>query len=109
MNNELIQRKSWNKRNWKWFVPISGIILILITVFFSSGMGRITTDFVQAYADTELYEKALKKVTADKLVTDLLGEIEPIGKMTIFKGDVQYSNDNQSENQLSKLVERKEK
>jgi len=25
MNNELIEQKSWWKRNWKWLVPVSGI------------------------------------------------------------------------------------
>jgi len=94
MNNEIIEQKSWWKRNWKWFAPLIGTVLISITIFFSSGMSGITTDLVQAYADSELYENALKKVKADKRVTDLLGEIEPIDKMAILEGEVQFSDNN---------------
>tara|TARA_Y100001934_G_C11956515_1_gene587424 strand:+ start:205 stop:651 length:447 start_codon:yes stop_codon:yes gene_type:complete len=104
MNNELIEQKNWWKRNWKWFVPVCGIILISITVFLSSGMGGITTDFAQAYADTELYENALIKVNADEKVNELLGEIEPLGKMAILEGQTEYSNDNQKVNSTVRII-----
>ena len=86
MNNELIEQKSWWKRNWKWFVSVCGILLIIISVFISSGMGRIGADLAQAYSDTELYENALEKVKSDQKVNELLGEIEPIDKFAILEG-----------------------
>ena len=94
MNNELIEYQSWWKRNWKWFVPLFGIIMICILGFFTSRNGRITTDFAKAYADTKLYENALKKVNANQKVYQILGEIKPLGKMAIIEGQTEYSVDN---------------
>lgn len=104
MNNELIEEKSWWKLNWKWFATVCGIVLITAIVFFSSGMGEIGTDLVQAYADTELYENALEKVKSDPKVTELLGEIEPIGKLAILEGQVEYSNDNKTVNSSIRVI-----
>ena len=104
MNNKLIEQKSWWGCNWKWLVPISGIILILIAMFFSSGMDGIATDLVQAYADTELYENALEKVKSDERVTELLGEIKPIDKLAILEGFLEYSNDNKTVNSSIRIV-----
>jgi hypothetical protein len=103
MNNELIEQKSWWKQNWKWFVPSSGILLIIISVFISSGMGGIGADLVQAYSDTELYENALEKVKTDQKVAELLGEIEPIDKLAILEGEVHYTNKNQTVNSSIRL------
>lgn len=104
MNNELIKQKSWWKRNWKWFVTICGILIITISIFFSSGMGGITNDLVQAYADTELYENALKKVKSNHRVTELLGEIKPIDKLAILEGQVAYTNDNKTVSSSIRVV-----
>lgn len=104
MNNELIKQKSWWKRNWKWFVTICGIVVITISIFFSSGMGGITNDLFQAYADTELYDNALKKVKSDHRVTELLGEIKPIDKLAILEGQVAYTNDNKKVSSSIRVV-----
>ncbi|MFT5249621.1 MAG: hypothetical protein ACI93P_001348 [bacterium] len=103
MNNELIEQKSWWKRNWKWFVPLSGILLIIISVFISSGMVGIGADLAQAYSDTELYHNALEKVKSDQKVTELLGEIEPIDKLAILEGEVHFTNNNQTVNSTIRL------
>jgi hypothetical protein len=104
MNNELIEQKSWWKRNWKWFLPISGLIVILIVIFFSSGMSGAVTNLAQAYADTELYENALEKVKTDQRATELLGEIEPIDKLAILEGSIGYSDDNKTVNSSIRLT-----
>lgn len=96
MNNALIKQKSWWKRNWKWFVPLCGIVLIIISVFIASGMGSMGTDLAQAYSDTELYENAVEKVKSNHKVTQLLGKIEPIDKLAILEGEVHYTNNNQT-------------
>ena len=95
MNNELIKQKSWWNRNWKWLVPVSGILLIF-AILISSGMGRIGADLAKAYSDTELYENALKKAKSNQKVTELLGEIKPIDKLAILEGEVHYTNDNRT-------------
>ena len=104
MNNELIVQKSWWKRNWKWLVPVCGIILIGTTIFFSSRMDGIATNLTQAYSDNELYENALEKAKSDERVTELLGEIEPIDKMAILEGQVEYSNNNKTVNTTIRIV-----
>jgi hypothetical protein len=104
MNNELIEQKSWWKRNWKWLVPVSGIVLFSLVIFFSSGMGGIGADLAKAYADTELYDNALEKVKSDKRITELLGEIEPIDKMAILEGQVKYSNENKTVNSTIRIL-----
>ena len=67
-------------------------------------MGGITTDFAQAYADTELYKNALEKVNTNQKVNELLGEIEPLGKMAILEGQTEYSNDNQTVNSTVRII-----
>ncbi|MBC9798688.1 cytochrome c oxidase assembly factor Coa1 family protein [Sinomicrobium weinanense] len=94
MDNELIEHKSWWKRNWKWSMPVFGMLLIAVYIFFSSGAPGVTSDIIQAYNDTDLYENAIKKAASDPRVKDLLGEMEPIDKMAIIEGQVQYSNNN---------------
>lgn len=68
------------------------MFLIAVYFFFSSGTSGITTAIVQAYYDTDLYDNALQKAASDSRVKNLLGEIEPIDKMAIIEGQVQYSN-----------------
>lgn len=104
MNNDLIEQKSWWKKNWKWFVPLSGISIILIAILVSSGVGEIGTNLVQAYSDTELFENALEKVKSDKRVAELLGEIEPIDKLAILEGVVMYSNENKTVNLSIRVI-----
>ncbi|AFU68230.1 hypothetical protein P700755_001296 [Psychroflexus torquis ATCC 700755] len=103
MNNELIEQKSWWKKNWKWFIPVSGLLLLICSVFISSEIMGIGTDFAQAYSDTELYKDAIKKVESDQKVKELLGEIEPIDKFAILEGEVNYSNGNQSVNSTLRI------
>ncbi|MDN3724888.1 cytochrome c oxidase assembly factor Coa1 family protein [Aequorivita sp. SDUM287046] len=109
MNNELINQKTQWQRNWKWFVPVCAVLLISITVFFTSGMGGIATDLAQAYADTEFYEKAIKKAEADQRVQELLGNIQPIDKMAILEGETEYTNNNRSVNSTIRIIGTKSK
>jgi predicted negative regulator of RcsB-dependent stress response len=41
MNNELIELKSWWKRNWKGCVPVSVVVLFSVGILFSSGMSGV--------------------------------------------------------------------
>lgn len=104
MNHELIKRKSWWKRHGKWLVPVTGIILISVVIFFSSGMDGVVVDLAQAYATTELYDNAIEKVNADKRVNELLGEIQPMDNLAILEGVVEYSNNNKTVNSTIRLI-----
>jgi|AntRauTorckE5430_2_1112549.scaffolds.fasta_scaffold00039_17 hypothetical protein len=103
MSNELIEQKSWWKKNWTWFIPVSGFLLLICSVFISSEIIGIGTNFAQAYSDTELYQDAIKKVKSDQKVKELLGEIEPIDKFAILEGEVNYTNGNQTINSTLRI------
>jgi len=102
-NNALIKLKTWWKRHWTRFVPLGGIALILIGTYFSSGMDDIAIDLAQVYSDTELYENALEIVKSEDRVIELLREILPIDKMSVFEGHVEYSNDNNTVNSTIRI------
>lgn len=94
MDNELIIKKSWWKRNWKWFIPVFvlGFFLIVGLLLNSIVNGNIT-DITEAYSDNLLYEKAIEKANTNKRVIEVIGEIEPIDKLAILEGNAIYSND----------------
>ncbi|WP_339626767.1 cytochrome c oxidase assembly factor Coa1 family protein [uncultured Maribacter sp.] len=94
MSNELIIRNNWFKRNWKWFVPVLLIFLLYIFLWSSSGLIGLFGDYGKAYADSSLYAIPMEKVKSNSRVREVLGEIEPMGKMTILNGAIHYSNDN---------------
>ncbi|MDR6968356.1 hypothetical protein J2X31_002379 [Flavobacterium arsenatis] len=89
--NELIREKNWGKRNWKWLVPITAL-LILIIAFLSLTSGL--TSFAQAYTEPSLYENALEKARQNKRVIQVLGNLQPVDKLTIIEGNVVYAEDN---------------
>ena len=81
------------QRHLKWFVPTI-LVSLLLVVFYSSGLNKITSDLTLAYSDTELYSKALEKVNTNETVKTILGDIEPIDQLAILEGQVNYSEDN---------------
>ncbi|WP_299896648.1 cytochrome c oxidase assembly factor Coa1 family protein [uncultured Aquimarina sp.] len=95
-NNELYTPNNWWKRNWKWLIPIIVIILIIPILLFSSGFGGHMSDFARLYSDKDLYQKAIEKAQSNQKVIELLGPLEPIDKLAILEGEVQYTNDNKS-------------
>jgi hypothetical protein len=97
MDNELILNKNWWNRNWKWFLPTSLILLLLVTgSVMSSVIGGNIIDITQAYADNSLYQNAINKAQINKRVLEILGELEPIDKLAIVEGNAVYSNNNKS-------------
>ena len=94
MSNEFLIEKSWFKKNWKWFVPVCIFVLSFIFLLSSSGLGGLLGDYGKAYADSRLYAIPMEKVKSNIRVREVLGEIKPMGKMTILNGAIHYSNDN---------------
>ena len=81
---------TWLNKNYKWLVPVLTIFIIITYLLASSNLGKTSTDLAQAYTDTELYQEAINKANRNTRVLELIGEIQPIGKMTILNGEVQY-------------------
>ena len=91
MNNS-IENKNWWNKNWKWFAPILGFLLISIFTISWTDIGETTFDIVKAYADPDLVETALNKAQENDEVKELLGALKPIDKMAKLEGSVKYSN-----------------
>ena len=72
------------------------IDLILSIGVLSSISDANPTDIVQAYSDYSLYENAIAKAKTNHRVLEVLGDIEPIDKLSILEGSVIYSNNKNS-------------
>ena len=97
MDNELIEKKSFWKKNWKWVLPTSILLFFIgIGLLIQLSVDGNVADFAQAYSDNLLYEKALEKVKLNHRVKETLGEIETIEKLAILEGNTKYSNNNNS-------------
>ena len=91
-------------KSLKWLIPIVVFIGIVFYLFSSSGMGKVATDLTQAYADPELYNNAIEKANSDQRILENIGEIQPIDKMSILNGEVNFSDDNQKVNSTIKVI-----
>lgn len=91
------------RRSLKWIIPIIVVLAVVFYLFSSSGMGKVATDLTQAYTDQELYNNAIEKANSDQRVLDEIGEIQPIDKMSILNGEVNFSNDNETVNSTIKV------
>ena len=92
------------RKSLKWIIPTIVILAVVFYLFSSSGMGKVATDLTQAYADEELYKNAIEKANSDQRVLEKIGEIQPIDKMTILNGEVDFSDDNQTVNSTIKVT-----
>ncbi len=90
--DELIEHRSWWKRNWKWFLPVFGILLLLVVSIGTSPIGTRISNIAKVYVDPYLMDDALSKAHENKEVVGLLGILEPINAMDIMQGIVNYSN-----------------
>ena len=59
-------------------------------------MNKVASDLTIAYSDTELYNNALEKAKANETVVAILGDIQPIDKLAILEGQVNFSDDNKA-------------
>jgi hypothetical protein len=109
MDNILIKNQSWFKKNWKWFIPLTGIVLFLTISLLIIAFSSVLGNYSKAYADPKLYELALEKVRQNDRVNEVLGEIQPIDNMTILNGSVNYSDDNKIVNSTIKITYKKGK
>ncbi|RZJ72330.1 MAG: hypothetical protein EOO45_11100 [Flavobacterium sp.] len=94
MDNEILIEKSWWQRYWKW-IMIGGLAMIFAVALFSATDNQIG-DFAKAYADMPLYENAIAEANTNERVAEVFGRLQPIDKMTIAEGNINYSEDGKS-------------
>ncbi len=88
MNNELVPYPSWWKRNWKWFLPVSGCLgMIFIMVFF---VGSLFYGITTMFEGADPYEHAIEKINRDDEIIGLLGS--PIVKDGMINGSLNWHN-----------------
>ncbi|MNR39756.1 hypothetical protein D3C85_1579880 [compost metagenome] len=46
MENELVEKESWLKRNWKWSVPTTILIIFTLGLFLTSNSSEDISDIV---------------------------------------------------------------
>lgn len=97
MNHDYSNMKTWLQRNWKWIL-ILGMTLSLGLSLLISLTGKHLGDFGKAYTEPQLYEGAVKIAQTNKQVTSLLGELQPVTKMAILEGDIDYTDKNSEVN-----------
>ena len=89
--SESIREKNWGRRNWKWLVPTTAFLILMIALLsLTSGL----TSFAQAYAEPALYENALQEARKNERVVEILGNLQPVDKLTLLEGNVAYADDN---------------
>ncbi|KQX15037.1 cytochrome c oxidase assembly factor Coa1 family protein [Flavobacterium sp. Root420] len=96
MDNDLIVKETWLKRNWKWSIPAAIVFIFILGLLLTSNSQENITDIVQAYSDNSLYEKAIEKANSNKRILQTIGIIQPIDKLAILEGNAVYTNSNNS-------------
>jgi hypothetical protein len=84
---EVVQRKSWFKRNWKWFVPVGCGTIILVFVLAIGGLFFLGTELLSGSAPAEY---ALEKASQNEAVIQALGE--PIEQKGMVTGEFNFKN-----------------
>ncbi|MDL2143875.1 cytochrome c oxidase assembly factor Coa1 family protein [Flavobacterium tructae] len=98
MENDLIEKENWFKRNWKWFLPSAFLCIFLIGILAASTSQDSITDIAKAYSDELLFEKAIEQANKNPSILENIGTIEPIDKLAILEGNVMYSNNHNTVN-----------
>lgn len=86
-SNELIVRKSWWDRNWKWLVPTGCLSIVLLFVLFIVGIFFGVTSMM---TDSDVYKEVMTEVQHNKVVTEKLGK--PIEEDGMTSGNISLSN-----------------
>jgi len=87
-SNELIEKRSWWNRNWKWFVPSGCLTLLLLFGLFIGGIFYEVTSIIK---DSDAYKESMTAVQNNKFVVEKLGF--PIETDGMVSGNVTSNND----------------
>ena len=96
MNNDIIDSDSWTKRNWKWLLPTTILILMLTFYTIIPVLNNEAPQLIKAYSNTDVFEKAIAIANANSKSKSTFGTIEAIDKLTILEGTTAYSNNDTS-------------
>lgn len=92
--NELISKKNWWNRNWKWVLPTTGIVVCIFVFFMMTGNAAFR--YGSVFVQPNLTENALEIAKKNDRVIEKLGELSPVDFFRLLEGEVEYSNHNTS-------------
>jgi hypothetical protein len=78
----LTSRPNWWTRNWKWFVPVGCLSMLLLFVVF---VGSVALIVFSAMKSTDVYKDALERAKANSAVIEALGS--PITEGYLVSGN----------------------
>lgn len=82
------QQKRWFGRNWKWFVPVGCLSMVVMAV---AGVAAFIFFIFGAIKSSDVYQQALAKLRSNPAVVRELGE--PIEAGWSVNGSINVSND----------------
>jgi hypothetical protein len=83
---EQVEKKGWWSRNWKWFVPVGCLSILVLGVVI---IALIITLVFGAIKSSDVYQEALTKAKANRTVVAELGE--PIDTGWLVSGSINVS------------------
>ena len=87
-SNELIVRKNWWDRNWKWLIPTGCLSLLILLGLFIAGVFFGVTSMMK---ESDVYKEVMTEVQHNKLIIEKLGS--PIEESGMTSGNISLSND----------------
>lgn len=96
MDNDLVRKENWLKRNWKWFLPTSTFFLLLFAFLLTINSEKNIRDIALAYTENSLYTIAIDSANINPRVIEIVGKIKPIDKLAILEGNTSYSENSDS-------------
>ena len=83
------RRASWWSRNWKWFVPVGCLTIMLLFVAFVGGLVMLVFGSMK---QADVYKLALARAQSDPAVAQKLGS--PIEPGTFLSGNINVNGPN---------------
>jgi Cytochrome oxidase complex assembly protein 1 len=83
-----VPRKNWFSRNWKWFVPLGCLSLIVLVAIGIAGLVGIV---FSAMKSSDVYRESLTRVQHSPAVMVVLGT--PIEAGWLMSGNIHIEND----------------
>lgn len=71
---------------------MSLVCLFIILVLAPTDLGIRFSEIVQVHRETNVLDSALAIASKDLRITELLGELEPLGNLAILEGSHRYTN-----------------
>lgn len=88
MDTNTPQQKSWFRRNWLWFIPLTGCLGIIL--LFILGIGVAFFGVSNLITNTTPISYAIEQASKNEQVIQFLGE--PIERYGTPKGNINFKN-----------------